>query len=160
MKDIIYILAVWAHVFTVAFWTGAMFFADPESTRFFSKLFEKKLGGVGWYAQAVLWSTGGYLLFYRGISLTDLFSADLISTSWGQALWLKILFVLSLVVLQITVGSKPSSFKYAYIILAFLVIGISTMLVRPVLLLWKDSSHEANSSRNRRPRPALARLCS
>jgi hypothetical protein len=39
-----------------------MFFGDPASERFFSKLFEKKLGGVGWYAHGVLWPTGLFML--------------------------------------------------------------------------------------------------
>ncbi len=133
MMDVLYILAVWAHIFTVAFWIGAMFFADPDSTRFFSRLFERKLGGVGWYAHAVLWSTGFFMLHYRGISLADLFSAELVSTSWGKTLWLKILLVLSLVVFQITIGNKPSKLIYGYILVAFSIIGISTVLVRPVL---------------------------
>ena len=130
--DVLYILAIWAHIFAVAFWVGAMFFSDPESTRFFSRLFEK-LGGVGWYAHAVLWSTGFFMLYYRGISFTQLFSSELISTSWGKTLWLKILLVLLLVVFQISVGHRPSKLSYGYILVAFAIIGISTLLVRPVL---------------------------
>jgi hypothetical protein len=133
MMDVVYILAVWAHIFAVAFWIGAMFFGDPESTRFFSKLFEEKLGGVGWYAHAVLWPTGLYMLFYRGISLSDLFSAELLSTSWGKTLWVKILLVLTLVGFQIVIGHKPSKIIYGYILISFSIIGLSTLLVRPVL---------------------------
>ncbi|NQV86170.1 MAG: hypothetical protein HQ492_03740 [Woeseiaceae bacterium] len=133
MMDVMYVLAVWAHIFVVCFWVGAMFFADPESTRFFSRLFEEKLGGVGWYAHAVLWSTGFFMLHYRGISLADLFSAELLSTSWGKTLWLKILFVLLLVGFQITIGHKPSKIIYGYILVSFSIIGLSTLLVRPVL---------------------------
>lgn len=133
MMDLIYILAVWAHIFTVCFWIGAMFFGDPESTRFFSKLFEHKLGGVGWYAHAVLWSTGFFMLYHRGISLSDLFSADLVSTPWGKTLWLKILLVLTLVVFQITIGHKPSKIIYGYILISFSIVGLSALLVRPIL---------------------------
>ena len=132
MLDVVYILAVWAHIFAVAFWIGAMFFGDPESTRFFSKLFEQKLGGVGWYAHAVLWPTGLYMLFYRGISLTDLFSAELLATPWGKTLWVKILLVLTLVGFQIVIGHKPSKIIYGYILISFSIIGLSTLLVRPV----------------------------
>ncbi len=132
--SILYILAVWAHIFAVAFWTGAMFFGDPQSTRFFSKLFERKLGGVGWYAHAVLWPTGFFMLWYRGISPVDLFSLDLLGTNWGRALWLKILLVLMLVVFQVAVGHKASKLIYGYILVTFSIIGISVMLVRPVLL--------------------------
>ena len=132
--DFLYILAVWAHVFTVCFWIGAMFFGDPQSTRFFSKLFETKLGGVGWYAHAVLWPTGFFMLYHRGISPVDLFSADLIASSWGKALWCKLLLVMSLLLFQILVGNKPSKLIYGYILVAFTVVGVSVMLVRPVLL--------------------------
>jgi uncharacterized membrane protein len=130
----LYMLAVWAHVFTVCFWIGAMFFGDPESTRFFSKLFERKLRGVGWYAHGVLWPTGFFMLHYRGISPLDLFSADLISTRWGQILWLKILLVLTLVAFQLLVGNRASKLIYAYILIAFAVVGLSVNIVRPVLL--------------------------
>ena len=132
--SVLYILAVWAHIFAVSFWVGAMFFGDPQSTRFFSKLFEKKLGGVGWYAHGVLWPTGFFLLWYRGISPLDLFSANLLSTGWGRALWVKLLLVLTLVAFQILVGHKPSKLIYGYILIAFTVIGLSVLLVRPVLL--------------------------
>jgi len=133
MMDVVYILAVWAHIFAVAFWIGAMFFGDPESTRFFSKLFEHKLGGVGWYAHAVLWPTGFFMLFYRDISLTDLFSAELLSTPWGKTLWVKLLLVLTLVGFQIVIGHKPSKIIYGYILISFSIIGLSTLLVRPIL---------------------------
>jgi len=132
--QLLYILAVWAHVFTVAFWIGAMFFADPESTRFFSRLFERKLGGVGWYAHAVLWPTGIFMLYYRGISPADLFSSELLASGWGRALWVKILLVLTLVAFQIIIGNRPSKLIYGYVLLAFTVIGISVLLVRPVFL--------------------------
>jgi hypothetical protein len=131
---LLYILAVWAHVFTVAFWIGAMFFADPESTRFFSKLFERKLKGVGWYAHGVLWPTGIFMLYYRGISPADLFSMELLSTGWGRALWAKILLVLTLVAFQIIIGNRPSKLSYGYILVAFAIVGISVLLVRPVFL--------------------------
>jgi hypothetical protein len=131
--QVLYILCVWLHVFTVAFWVGAMFFGDPASDRFFSKLFERKLGGVGWYAHAILWPTGLFLLHYRG-PLTQLFDGDFLSSRWGQVIWLKILFVLLLLVFQITVGNRPSKVVYAYWVVAFVIIGLSVMIVRPVLL--------------------------
>lgn len=130
---VVYILCVWAHVFTMAFWVGAMFFGDPESGRFFSKLFERKLGGVGWYAHGVLWPTGLYMLHYRG-ALNQLFDSQFIASHWGQVIWAKILLVLLLLVFQITVGNKPSKLVYAYWVVAVLIIGLSVMIVRPVLL--------------------------
>ena len=62
---LLYIIAVWIHCITVCLWIGAMFFGDPHSERFFSRLFERKLNGIGWYAQTVLWNhTGLYMLYF------------------------------------------------------------------------------------------------
>jgi len=129
----LYFLAVWAHIWVVCFWVGAMFFSDPQSTRFFSRMVEK-IGGTGWPAHAVLWPTGFYMLLQRGISPIDLFSSELISTRWGQVLWLKILLVLTLVAFQLVVGHKPSKLSYAYVIVAFVIVGLSVALVRPVVM--------------------------
>lgn len=128
--DVVYFLAVWIHILTAAFWIGAMFFGDPESTRFFSRLFERKLGGVGWYAQTVLWITGIYLLAYRGITLAQLFSLEFVTNSYIRAVWIKILFVLILGVFQITIGYKPSKLIYGYILVAFAAVAMGVQLVR------------------------------
>ncbi len=130
--DIAYRIAVTAHILTVCLWIGAMFFGDPQSTRFFSKLFERRLGGIGWYAQAVLWPTGVFMLYHRGISVSRLFSAELIATSWGKLVWAKIGLVLVLVALQIVVGNRPSKLVYAYILTAFAIVGLSVLIVRPL----------------------------
>ena len=130
---ILYFLAVWAHIFVVCFWVGAMFFSDPQSTRFFSRMVEK-IGGTGWFAHAVLWPTGLYMLYQRGVSPADLFTSDLISTRWGQVLWLKILLVLTLVGFQVAVGHKPSKLIFGYVIIAFIIVGLSVALVRPVVM--------------------------
>jgi hypothetical protein len=128
--DGVYFLAVWIHILTAAFWIGAMFFGDPESTRFFSKLFERKLGGVGWYAQAVLWITGIYLLAYRGITVAQLFSLEFVTNAYIRAVWIKIIFVLTLGVFQITIGHKPSKLVYGYILVAFAAVAMGVQLVR------------------------------
>jgi hypothetical protein len=128
--DVVYFLAVWIHILTAAFWIGAMFFGDPESTRFFSKLFERKLGGVGWYAQAVLWITGIYLLAYRGITVAQLFSLEFVTNAYIRAVWIKIIFVLTLGVFQITIGHKPSKLVYGYILVAFAAVAMGVQLVR------------------------------
>ena len=93
---LLYLIAVWIHIITVCLWIGAMFFGDPQSERFFSRLFERKLHGIGWYAQSVLWITGLFMLYYRGISLGQLFSAEFIATNWGRLIWIKIALVLLL----------------------------------------------------------------
>jgi hypothetical protein len=130
---LLYIIAVWTHIITVALWIGTMFFGDPKSERFFSRLFERKLNGIGWYAQTVLWTTGLYMLHYRGVGLKQLFSSEFISTSWGRLMWTKIVLVLTLAVFQITVGHKPSKLIYGYILVAFAAVAVGVLLVRPIL---------------------------
>jgi hypothetical protein len=93
-----------------------------------------RIGGIGWYAQAVLWTTGLFMLHYRGIRPGALFSAELLSTSWGRVLWAKLGLVLLLLLLQIVVGNRPSKLVYAYLLLSIVVVGLSVMLVRPILL--------------------------
>lgn len=130
---LLYLFAVWVHIITVALWIGTMFFGDPKSERFFSRLFERKLNGIGWYAQAVLWTTGLFMLHYRGVSLGKLFSAEFISTSWGRLMWMKIALVLTLAIFQITVGHKPSKLIYGYILVAFAAVAVGVLLVRPII---------------------------
>jgi len=130
---LLYIAAVWVHIITVALWIGAMFFGDPKSDRFFSRLFEHKLNGIGWYAQAVLWITGLFMLHYRGVTPGQLFSAEFIATSWGRLLWIKIVLVLTLAVFQITIGHRPSKLIYGYVLIAFAAVGLGVLLVRPII---------------------------
>jgi hypothetical protein len=130
---LLYIAAVWAHIITICLWIGAMFFGDPQSERFFSRLFERKLNGIGWYAQAVLWITGLFMLNYRGITLGQLFSVEFIATPWGRLMWIKIALVLTLAVFQITVGHNPSTLLYGYILVAFATVGVGVLLVRPII---------------------------
>ena len=127
---ILYMAAVWIHIFTIAVWIGAMFFDDPQSDRFFSRIVNK-MGGIGWYAQAVLWATGLFMLNYRGISIGQLFSSEFISDSWGKTMWIKIALVLTLAVFQALVGHKASKLIYGYVLLAFIIVGLSVTLVRP-----------------------------
>ena len=129
----LYIAAVWTHIITVALWIGAMFFGDPQSERFFSRLFERKLNGIGWYAQAVLWVTGLFMLNYRGVTLERLFSAEFVGTSWGRLMWIKIALVLTLAVFQVIVGHRPSKLIYGYILVAFAAVGVGVLLVRPII---------------------------
>jgi hypothetical protein len=130
----LYITAVWIHIITVCLWIGTMFFGDPDSKRFFSRLFERKLNGIGWYAQTVLWITGIHMLHYRGVTLDLLFSTGFIGTRWGQLVWAKIALVLVLVGFQIVVGHRPSKIIYGYILVSFAAVAVGVLLVRPILL--------------------------
>lgn len=127
-----YVIAVWVHILTIAVWIGAMVFEDPKSVRMTSQIVDR-MGGIGWYAQVSLWTTGLFMLNYRGITPEQLFSSTFISTSWGRTLWAKLVLVLVLVGFQVWVGHKPSKLVYGYILVSVLIVGISVILVRPIL---------------------------
>jgi uncharacterized membrane protein len=129
--SILYLVAVWTHIITVVVWIGHMFFGDPQSARFFSRIAER-IHGIGWYAQAVLWTTGLFMLYFRGVNPGQLFSTDFFATSWGKAMWAKIILVFTLAVFQATVGHRPSKLIFGYVIIAFVIVGISVVLVRPL----------------------------
>jgi hypothetical protein len=131
---VLYLTAVWVHILTVVVWVGAMVFEDPQSVRMTSKIVDR-IGGIGWYAQASLWTTGLIMLNHRGISPGRLFSAEFISTPWGRTMWAKLSLVVVLVMFQIAVGHKPSKLVYGYLVVSILVVALSVMLVRPLLLL-------------------------
>ena len=129
--SVLYLLAIYVHILTVAVWIGAMFFADPQSRRLPSQMVEK-MHGVGWYAQFLVWTTGVFMLSYRGITPGMLFSADFIASSWGRAMWAKIGLVLVLAVFQAIVGHR--GLLFGYLSVTFIIVAISVLLVRPVLL--------------------------
>lgn len=129
----VYGIVVWVHILTVVVWIGAMVFEDPQSVRMTSRIADR-MGGVGWYAQAILWTTGLMMLNYRGITPRELFSSEFIATPWGRAMWAKLALVFVLLLFQILVGHKPSKLVYGYIVVSILIVGISVMLVRPILL--------------------------
>lgn len=129
---LIYLMAVWVHILTVVVWMGAMVFEDPQSVRMTSRI-AHRIGGLGWYAQASLWTTGLIMLNYRGIGLSQLFSRDFISTPWGRNMWAKIMLVVLLIAFQVAVGNRPSKLVYGYLAVSILVVALSVLLVRPIL---------------------------
>jgi uncharacterized membrane protein len=131
VSDVVYVIAVYVHILTIVVWIGAMLFEDPNSVRMTSQI-AHRIGGIGWYAQAVLWTTGWIMLNHRGIVVRDLFTSDFVASAWGRALWAKIVLVLVLLSFQIMVGNKPSKLVYGYLLVSVLVVGISVLLVRPI----------------------------
>ena len=131
MSDVLYVLAVYVHILTIVVWIGAMLFEDPQSVRMTSRL-AHRMGGIGWYAQPVLWATGLYMLQHRGIAPADLFSSSFLSSAWGRAMWAKIILVLVLLGFQVWVGNKPSKLVYGYLLVSVMIVGISVLLVRPI----------------------------
>lgn len=131
MNDFVYVAAVYVHILTIVVWIGAMLFEDPQSVRMTSQI-AHKIGGIGWYAQAVLWTTGLVMLNHRGIAPRDLFTADFGASAWGRAMWAKLGLVLLLLLFQVMVGNRPSKLVYGYLLVSVVIVGISVLLVRPI----------------------------
>jgi hypothetical protein len=92
----------------------------------------EKMHGVGWTAQAIVWTTGLFILNYRGVTASRLFSAEFLATSWGRTLWVKLSLVLLMAVYQIIAGHK--GLLAPYLLTIFTIVAISVLLVRPLFL--------------------------
>jgi len=129
---VLYLLAVYVHIVTTAVWFGAMLFEDPTSVRFMSRLAER-IHGIGGPSLFILILTGGFMLFYRGVTWQNIISGQFFTGSYGQVFGLKFLLILLLISFQITVGHRPSKLVYGYLLAVLLVIALSVWLVRPMI---------------------------
>ena len=130
---ILYLLAVYIHIVTVAVWFGAMLFEDPTSVRIMSRM-AYKVHGIGGPSLAVLILTGAFMLYYRGVTWQSVIGGDFFATKYGQVFGLKFLFVLILIGFQTTMGNRPSQLSnFGYLLLVLLVIAVSVWLVRPII---------------------------
>ena len=130
---ILYLLAVYIHIVTVAVWFGAMLFEDPTSVRIMSRI-AYKVHGIGGPSLAVLILTGAFMLYYRGVTWQSVAGGDFFATKYGQVFGLKFLFVLILIGFQTTMGNRPSQLSnFGYLLLVLLVIAVSVWLVRPIV---------------------------
>ena len=130
---ILYLLAVYIHIVTVAVWFGAMLFRDPASIRIMSRI-AYKVHGIGGPSLAVLILTGAFMLYYRGVTWQSVVGGDFFATKYGQVFGLKFLFVLILIGFQTTMGNRPSQLSnFGYLLLVLLVIAVSVWLVRPII---------------------------
>jgi len=129
---ILYLLAVYVHVVTVAVWVGAMLFEDPTSNRFFCRM-AYKVRGIGGPSLVLLVVTGTFMLFYRGVTWEEISTGRFFDERYGQVFGVKFLLVLLLIGFQFTIGNKPSKFIYGYLLVVLSVIALSVWLVRPVV---------------------------
>src|SRR5262245_38625745 len=129
---VLYLLAVYVHIVTVAVWFGAMLFEDPVSIRFMSRM-AYRIHGIGGPSLVVLIGTGAFMLYYRGVTWQNIISGQFFATGYGQVFGLKLLLVLLLIGFQITIGNRPSKLIYAYLLVVLSIVGLSVWLVRPIL---------------------------
>jgi putative copper resistance protein D len=96
-----YLISVWLHILAAATWIGGMFFVAlvvVPSLRKGDRAYATKLLGesgrrfraVGWTCFAVLFVTGCFNLFARGVTLYDFFDRDWVASPFGRAVVLKV----------------------------------------------------------------------
>jgi len=130
---IVYLLAVYIHIVTVAVWFGAMLFEDPTSIRFMSRM-AYQIHGIGGPSLVVLIGTGAFMLSYRGVTWQNIITGQFFTTPYGQVFGVKFLLVLLLISFQITIGNKPSKLSnYGYLLGVLAIIALSVWLVRPMV---------------------------
>ena len=129
---VLYLLAVYVHIVTVAVWFGAMLFEDPTSVRFMSRI-AYRIHGIGGPSILILVLTGAFMLFYRGVTWQNIISGQFFAETYGQVFGLKILLVALLIGFQITIGNRPSKLIYGYLLLVLAIIALSVWLVRPIV---------------------------
>ena len=76
---LLYLLAVYVHIVTVAVWFGAMLFEDPTSVRIMSRM-AYKVHGIGGPSLMVLILTGAFLLYYRGVTWQSIIGGEFFAT--------------------------------------------------------------------------------
>lgn len=102
-------ISLFLHVMSAIFWIGGMLFLvfviapflasldDPKKKSEIYQVVGKKFRFLGWIAIIVLLVTGPINLYYMGVPLSLLFDPEFHATAYGQALMIKIAFVLLIV---------------------------------------------------------------
>jgi hypothetical protein len=152
--ELLYLIVVWVHIVIAATWFGAMLFEDPSSTRFMARI-AYRVRGLGGLSLLLLFVTGAFLLYARGVTFDGVVSGRIFAERYGQVLascravsapctylsagtiggaWAaKLGLVVFLVGLQATVGNRPSRALYVYMLCVLTVIALSVWLVRPLV---------------------------
>jgi uncharacterized membrane protein len=92
------------------------------------------MGGLGWPALVILWITGYVQLQYRGITWDLLISGRAFMFPGGWVLAAKLALVVWMVGFQAMFGHRPAPRAiYLNMAAALAIVGLSVLLVRPVL---------------------------
>lgn len=138
----LYRIAVMLHIAAAMLWLGHMFFwslfagitlkkVQPPETAEKLRTMLLWRGGLGWPALAVLAVTGLYQMSWRGLTLGDVMSGELLATPSGRLLAGKLALVLGMVGYQAVFAhhTAPRAI-YFNMAAALLVLGASVLLVR------------------------------
>lgn len=108
----IYLTSLWLHILAAAVWIGGMVFVAlvlvpvirrPELQASAASLVQvtgRRFRSVGWLCLALLLLSGSVNLFFRGLALSELWSAELWQSSFGRLLALKLFLFVSVLALS------------------------------------------------------------
>jgi uncharacterized membrane protein len=152
----VYLLAVYLHMIATVFWVGYILFwvilvgsrvrqlKTPELAQLLTRVNESswppilmflpyhlKLRALGWCTLVVLFLTGGFILYYRGLTFQSIISGELYLVKFGQVLVAKFVLLIGLAIVQLLVTYRPSPrLIYLQLLTTLSMIGLSVLLVR------------------------------
>ncbi|VAV84145.1 hypothetical protein MNBD_DELTA01-774 [hydrothermal vent metagenome] len=103
-------LSLYLHIISAMFWIGGMLFitlviapylSTIEDRRQRSAIYQvvgKKFRSIAWIAIIIMLVTGPINLYYIGVTPSVLFDIDFARSSFGMAIWLKILVIILLLI--------------------------------------------------------------
>lgn len=141
----LYRICVILHLLAMSLWIGHMLvwslvagpslkkIMPPELAATLRRL-SMTMGGLGWPALVILWITGYVQLTYRGITWDLLVSGQAFTVPGGWVLGLKLALVVWMVGFQAVFAHKPAPRAiYLNMAAALAIIGLSVLIVRPIL---------------------------
>jgi uncharacterized membrane protein len=138
----VYIIALVLHLAALSLWLGHMFVwsliigpalkrVEPAATAEILREASLFRGGLGWPALAILVPTGLYLLSFRGIMPSDLFTAATYQGAFGTVLATKLALVAVMIGYQAYFSHRRAPIAiYFDMLAALVVIGASVVVVR------------------------------
>jgi hypothetical protein len=87
------------------------------------------LRALSWLCLAVLALTGGFVLYYQGVTVRDVVSGELFTGNYGHLLAVKLLFAAALLVLQL-LPARGALVAWMFALVGLTTIGLSAVLIR------------------------------
>lgn len=142
----LYLASVWIHILAATTWTGGMalfvvavmpyFRLRPETERVqFLAWFGPRFRKVSWWCFAVLFTTGTFNLWARGVEAGDFLRPEWHSTAFGGIVIVKLTLVAAALAVMAVHDRTTSRWRArwmgrALLLLAVIIIGLAVLLVR------------------------------
>jgi hypothetical protein len=90
-----------------------------------------KLPGLGWTTLVILFITGSFVLYYRGVTLQSIIAEGFLLSRFGQVLAAKLVLLMGLAIGQLLLTYRPSRpLIYLELLMTLSIVGLSILLVR------------------------------